>query len=119
MARGIYEVRLKNRLFPALSEEDALEMQVMGNCRGGVSEEDMQVSMLVKEEHAMKLFYLAKSMYDSEKFEWTEVEAAVQSLAIRLGYYTNYQEVTDCVITWTERVAEDMTLEEFQEWLIG
>lgn len=119
MARGIYEVKLRNRLFPALCEEDAMEMQNNGACRGCLSDEDVQVSLMVTEEHTMKLFFLAKSMYDSEKFEYLEVKSAVSALAIKLGYYTTYEEVTDCVISWAERVAEDMTVSELEEWLIG
>lgn len=119
MARGIYEARLKNRFYPALCEGDAMEMQVNGVCHCGLTDEDIEVSLVVKEEHTMKLFVLAKSMYDSEKFEYLEVKSAVSAVAIKMGYYTTYEEVAECVISWVERVAEDMTLSELEEWLIG
>ena len=118
MARGIYEVRLKNRFFPALCVEDATEMQNNGECRRCLSDEDIEVSLLVKEEHTMKLFLLAKTLYDTEKFELCEVETAVRALAIQFGYYNIAAEVTDCVITWVERF-DEMTPSDLEEWVIG
>lgn len=118
MARGIYEIKLKNRLFPALSEEDAMEMQINGECRASLSDEDIQVSLLVKEEHTMKLFLLAKTIYETEKFELSEVETAVRALAIQFGYYNIAAEVTDCIITWVERF-DEMTPSDLEEWIIG
>ena len=118
MARGIYEVKLKEHYFPAQSEEDALQMQNNGNCRAPLADDEVFVSLLVKEEHTMKLFTLAKSMYDTEKFEYKEVKAALSALAFQLGYY-NSVDVAECIISWVERIAEDMTASELEEWLIG
>ena len=118
MARAIYEIKLKNRLFPALNEQDALEMQETF-VYSRMHDEDVVATCVVQEEHTMKLFFLAKSMYDAEKFEYLEVKAAVSALALKLGYYTTHEEVADCVISWVERVAEDMTVSELEEWLIG
>lgn len=118
MARGIYEVTLKHRYFPALSAVEALEMQNNGECRGILQEDDVQVNCVVKEEHTMKLFILAKTMYDTEKFELSEVQAAVSSLAIQLGYYFIHEEITDSILTWVDRFM-DTSLNELQEWIIG
>lgn len=118
MAREIYELKLKDRFFPALSAADALEMHMNGDRHNALTEEAVEVGVIVKGEHTMKLFILAKTMYDTEKFEWNEVGAAVCALARELGYYKNAAEVANCVLTWVERF-EDMTLSELEEWIIG
>ena len=117
MARGIYEIKLNNRFYPAVSYEDVLDMVDTETAKLLV-DTSFTVSEVVKEEHAVKLFMLAKTMYDAERFEANEVEAAVSALARALGYFSNQEEVTDCVLTWAERF-DDMTLAEFEEWLIG
>lgn len=117
MARGIYEVKLKERYFPAISAEDALEMQNNGTT-GALLENETEVTCIVKEEHTMKLFLLAKTMNDTEKFEFNEVESAVCALARELGYYNTYAEVANCVLTWVERF-DEMTLSDLEEWIIG
>ena len=118
MARGIYEIKLKNNYFPALSAADAMEMQANGEGRA-LCEEDVEVKEVVSEEHTMKLFILAKTMYDTEKFEWHEVEAAVCALAKELGYYVNDAEIANCVLTWVERLDDNFSLSDLEEWVIG
>ncbi len=118
MARGIYEIQLNERFFPALSGLDALEMQRNGSgC--GLSEDEVSIKLVVAEEHSMKMFLLAKTMYDSDKFNYKEVRAAVRAVALELGYVATCDQVADCVTTWIERVGEDMTVTEFEEWMIG
>lgn len=115
MARAIYEVKLKERYFPAHSEAEALEMQNESDC--GLKADEASVSLAVKEEHAVKLFLLAKTMYDTEKFDYNEVEVAVQALARELGYFTNYTEISGCIISWTERFC-DIPMDEFVDWIL-
>lgn len=116
MARGIYEIKVKECYFPALSAADALEMQVNSGI-GALTEQDVNVSLVVSEEHTMKLFLLAKTMYDTEKFNYPEVEAAVSALARQLGYFTNSAEITSCITTWVERF-DEMPIDELTNWLI-
>lgn len=118
MARGLYEIKLKERYFPALSAADALEMQANGELPKILHEEDVDVKLIVKEDHTMRLFLLAKTMYDMDKFEYNEVETVVGALAREMGYFNNYAEVTDCVLTWVERF-DDMTTVDLEEWIIG
>lgn len=116
MARGIYEVKIKEPYFPALSEADALEMLRNGST-DTLTEDDVNVTLAVNEEHTMKLFLLAKTMYDTEKFEYKEVHAAISALARELGYFTNCTEVADCVTTWVERF-DEMPADELTDWLV-
>lgn len=118
MARGIYEVKLRERYFPALCEADALEMQINSEACG-LKDEDVEISLVISEEHTMKLFLLAKTMYETEKFDYTEIEAALFALIQKLGYRGREEEVAVCVTTWVERIVEDMSPGEFEEWLIG
>ena len=116
MAKELYEIRLKERDYPASSVAEALDIQCNGDMKSALSEDDYEVSVVVKEEHTMKLFILAKTMQDTEKFEYDEVKAAVCALARELGYQKNYGEVADCILTWVDRFTE-MPLEELQDWL--
>lgn len=119
MARGIYEVKLKEHYFPALSAADAVEMRNNGACDESLSDGEVEVTLLVKEEHTMQLFLLAKTMYDMEKFTCQEVEVVISALARELGYFSIAEDIADCVTLWVERVAEDMTIPELEEWIIG
>ena len=118
MARAIYEIKLRERYFPAKSEEDALEMQNNGNCRGCLEDDEVCVSIVVQEEHTMKLFTAAKAMCDTEMFNSNEIEAALRAMAIQMGYYNTYTDVADCVLTWVDRFV-DMEMSDLQEWIIG
>jgi len=118
MARGIYEITLKTRYFPALSAEDALELHNCGDYLAEFQEEDVEINLIVKEEHTMQLFLLAKTMYDMDKFEHSQVKTTVGALAMEMGYVNNHEEVADCVLTWVERF-DDMTLSDVEEWIIG
>lgn len=119
MAREIYEIKLRENYFPALSENDAIDManSVTDNAR--LEPLDVIVTKVVPDENTMKMFVLAKTMYDTEKFNYKEIHAAITALAVQLGYYANAEQLADMVTTWTERVSEDITLNEFEEWLIG
>lgn len=117
MARGIYEIKLKDNLFPALSAAEALEM-CHSTTTGALLENETEINCIVKEEHVVKLFILAKTMYDTEKFECNEVESAVCALAQELGYYSKAAEVANCILSYVERF-DEMTLSDLEEWIIG
>ena len=119
MARAIYEIKLKYRMFPAQSAADALEMQKNGDLCEGIAEDDVEVSEVVSEEDALKLMVLAATMYDTGVFSDAEVQTAVESVIVKLGYLSEYKEIADCVITWVERLCDGMTVTEIKEWMIG
>lgn len=119
MARGIYQIKLKDSYFPALSSADAVEMRNNGNTDVDLSDDEVEVSLIVQEEHTVRLFLLAKMMYDMEKFSCQEVEVALSALAREMGYFGIAEDIADCVTLWVERVAEDMTPHELEEWIIG
>ena len=118
MAREIYEIRLKNNLVPSTSASEALEAF---NVQAGVdtlTEDETDIRVAVQEEHAVKLFVMAKTLYDTDKFEYEEIAGAIFSLAVSLGYYASASAVAECVTTWVERFYE-MPNSDFQEWLLG
>lgn len=119
MARRIYEIQLKNRFIPGLSQTDAAELWNEGEEEGKkLNEDEVEVNIVCSEEDTMKLFILAKIMYDTDKFNATEIERAVSTLATTLGYKTSL-EIAECVVRWVERMTDDMTLAEIEEWIIG
>ena len=117
MARAIYEIKLKEHYFPALDVADALELRANGDFKNSPVDDEFEVSLVVKEEDTMKLFFFAKTIMDTEKFTSKEIEAAVGAMAKELGYFTNHSAVADCVIKWVERF-DHMTLAELEEWII-
>ena len=118
MAREIYEIKLKDRYIPALSAADALDTLTLGGERMALKAGEVEISLIVQEEHTMKLFLLAKTMYDLDKFEYQHIKTAIGALAREMGYDNNSEEIADCIITWTERF-EDMTLSDLEEWVFG
>ena len=80
--------------------------------------EEVDVKVICNAEHAMKLFVLAKTMYDTEKFDSDDIEVAVRSLALKLNCFCNFEEITSCVMTWVERF-DEMSLADLEEWIIG
>ena len=118
MAKALYDIKLKSSLVPASSEEDALEA-LSASLTMPLDIQDVDTSVVVTEEHTLKLFILAKSMMDSEKFVYNEILAAVTGACRAMGYYARAEALADCVVTWTERIAEDLTLAEMEEWLLG
>ena len=118
MGRAIYEIKLRENYFPATSAEDALEMQRNGNCSGILQEGEVIVTPRVGEESTIKLFLLAKTMYDMEKYTYAEVKSAVTALAREMGYFAEAEQFAETVTTWVERF-DDMPRSEFEEWLIG
>jgi hypothetical protein len=118
MARAIYEVKLRENYFPATSVEDALEMQRNGNCCGLLQESEFIVTPRLGEESTIKLFLLAKTMYDMEKYTYQEVKAAVTALSREMGYFAEAEQFAETVTTWIERF-DDMPRSEFEDWLMG
>lgn len=116
MARGIYEIKLRERYVPALNEEDAID--VMVNTANLTAEEGIEVSLVVRDDHALKLFTLVATMYDAQRFSCDEIKSTVTALARSLGYYEDAEELADTVIRWVERL-DGMTVTEIEEWLIG
>lgn len=118
MARRIYEIKLRNGYVPALSEAEALEMQSGGSISGCLHEDDVSISICIPEADTVKMFLLAKTMYDTEKFSYQEVAAAVKAVAVELGYFRIAEDVVDMITTWVERF-EELPADEFKEWLLG
>ena len=118
MARAIYEMKLKEGFFPALSGAEALHMQ-NNLASGALLEEDVTIRVAVTAEHTLKMFTLCKTMYDTEKYTFKEIHSAIKAVATEMGYFAEAESVADMITTWTERVGEDMPLSEFEEWLLG
>ena len=118
MARAIYEIKLKDPYFPAESAEDALELFRTKDITLSVEDPQIEVTAVVSTEDTVKLFVLAKTMYDTERFELNQIRVAVRALAGQMGYYLDADKVTECVLSWAERF-DEMELSEIEEWIIG
>lgn len=118
MARSIYEIKLKEPYFPAQSEAEAIELLKDKDTVLFFSGPGIEVTTVVNEEDTMKLFILAKTMYDLEKFELNQIRLAVKAVAGQMGNYIQAEQITECVLSWTEKF-DEMTLSELEEWIIG
>lgn len=118
MARAIYEIKLKDPYFPAESAADALELFKAKDITLSAEDPEIDVNVVVNTQDTVKLFVLAKTMYDTERFELNQIRVAVKALAGQMGYYLEADKVTECVLSWAERF-DEMELSEIEEWIIG
>lgn len=116
MAMKMYEFRLKERFIPAENEDTAKELLGDGDVLVKYYD-NLETKKVVEEDDTMKLFILAKTMMDLDRYNCEEIAVAVSALATRLGY-SDAPEIAESVITWTERFV-DVTLFDLQEWLLG
>lgn len=117
MAKSIYKIQLKEDLFPAVSAAEALEIQNNGNSFGVLQEDEVVVTPIVGEESTIKLFMLAKTMYDMEKYTYQEIKSTLTALACQMGYWKDSEQIAETVTTWVERF-DELPADEFQEWLL-
>lgn len=118
MARAIYEIKLTEPFFPAQSANEAIELLKDKEPALFFSGPGIEVTTVVDEADTMKLFILAKTMYDTEKFELNQIRVAVRALAGQMGYYLQAEQITECVLSWTEKF-DECTLSELEEWIIA
>lgn len=118
MARIIYEVKLSSPLFPANSYDEAGEMMMNSAGLKEYLQDDYSVRQKVSEEHTVKLFTLARTLNETEKFDYREVQVMVRALAQELGYVQDAEEIAECVVAWNERL-EELDESEFIDWLFG
>lgn len=118
MARAIYEIKLKEPYFPAESAAEAIEMLKAKDITLFFDGPGIEVTTVVDTPDTAKLFVLAKTMYDTERFELNQIRVAVRALAGQMGYYLDADKVTECVLSWTERF-DEMDLSELEEWIIA
>lgn len=118
MAREIYEIKLKDPYFPAASVREAVEMLKQKDITLFFNDPGIEVNTVVTNADTVKLFVLAKTMYDTDRFELNQIRAAVKGLASQMGYYLESDKITECVLSWTEKF-DEMDLSELEEWLIA
>ena len=116
MGRCIYEVKLKQRYFPAFSKEEALRLRNQDDNATLTENDDVEIDVIVPEYEAMKLFVLAKIMQDNN-FDCQEIYEALEALCKRMGYISNRAEIAVCVADWVEKF-DAITLEELKEWMM-
>lgn len=115
MGKKMYVMNLKNRVTAAATEEEALD-SLNGRVARYVDSDYFTATELVDEELTAKMLILCRTMTQTEKFELSEVKAAVRSLITRADLRADAEELVDSVIEWTERL-DDLDEEEFMDWL--
>lgn len=118
MSRAIYEIKLKEPYFPAKDTNDAIGMLKAKDTTLFFDGPGIEVTEVVNQQDTMKLFVLAKTMYDTDRFDLNQIRVAVKALAGQMGHYTRAEQVTECVLEWAEKF-EEMSLSELEEWIIA
>lgn len=118
MSRAIYEIKLKEPYFPAKNVTEAVSMLKAKDTDLFFDGPGIEVTEVVSEQDTMKLFVLAKTMYDTDRFDLNQVRVAVRALAGQMGHYVIAEKITECVLEWAEKF-EEMSLSELEEWIIA
>lgn len=116
MSKMLYEVRINPDVVPAVSKKDALgEIYDAGIT---LTESDAVINVLLDEDKTVRLFTLARMMYQSEKYEYDEISAALLGLCKCMGCEEREAQMcVNAVCTWCERL-EDADDDEWEEWLM-
>lgn len=116
MSKMLYEIRINPDVIPAVSRKDALEE--LNNSGISLTENDTSVIVLLDEDKTVRLFTLARMMYQSEKYEYDEINAALLGLCKCMGCEEREARMcVDAVCTWCERM-EDLDDDEWEDWLM-
>ena len=115
MAKQIYRMNLKNHMGVAESAEGLFE-EMNTLYYDGLKREDVDIKPVVSEEITKKMLILHRVMYNSEKFEYTDIFNAIMSL-VPPENWDQREEIVDGVCITGERLS-DLTEEEFMDWFV-
>ena len=115
MAKQIYCMNLKQHMGVAESAEGLFE-EMNTLYYDGLKREDVDIKPVVSEEITKKMLILHRVMYNSEKFEYTDIFNAIMSL-VPPENWDQREEIVDGVCITGERLS-DLTEEEFMDWFV-
>ena len=115
MARQIYCMNLQHHMGVAESAEELFE-ELNTLYYEGLKREDVDIKPVVSEEITKKMLILHRVMYNSEKFEYTDIFNAIMSL-VPPENWDQREEIVDGVCITGERLS-DLTEEEFMDWFV-
>ena len=115
MAKQIYCMNLQNHMGIAESAEELFE-ELNTLYYEGLKREDVDIRLAVSEEATKKMLLLHRVMYNSEKFEYTDIFNAIMSL-VPAENRNERKEIVDAVCVTGERLS-DLTEEEFMDWFV-
>ena len=114
--KKIYRVTLQSNLMPGENPEEAFNRVYDNLDIKSLDVDYFKVEEVISAEHTAKLYTTARMFYATEKYEYKEVEAMTQALAISMGYPLSPEEVAQAILVWVERL-DDCDDDEFFEWL--
>lgn len=115
MAKQIYRMELQHNMGIAESEDGFFE-KLNTLYYEGLKKEDVNIEPVVSEEITKKMLLLHRVMYNSEKFEYTDIFNAIMSL-VPAENWDEREEIADGVCITGERLS-DFTEEEFMDWFV-
>ena len=115
MAKQIYRMELQHNMGIAESEDGFFE-EMNALYYEALKREDVDIKPVISEEITKKMLLLHRVMYNSEKFEYTDIFNAIMSL-VPAENLDQREEIVDAVCTTGERLS-DLDEEEFMDWFI-
>ena len=115
MSKQIYRMNLKHHMGIAESEDGFFE-EMNTLYYEALKREDVDIKPVVSEEITKKMLLLHRVMYNSEKFEYTDIFNAIMSL-VPPENWDQREEIADGVCITGERLS-DLTEEEFMDWFV-
>lgn len=115
MGKSLYQITVPDGIIPASSANDAWEMCHLADHS---DQNDFILKELVDEGLTAKLLMISRFMYQADRFEFTEVRAALMAILDNYPDLKQYAaDVAEGVCQWTERILDDMDDEEFMDWM--
>ena len=115
MAKQIYRMELQHNMGIAESEDGFFE-EMNTLYYEALKREDVDIKPVVSEEITKKMLLLHRMMYNSEKFEYTDIFNAIMSL-VPPENWDQREEIADAVCVTGERLS-DLNEEEFMDWFV-
>lgn len=115
MAKQIYRMELQHNMGIAESEDGFFE-EMNTLYYEALKREDVDIKPVVSEEITKKMLLLHRVMYNSEKFEYTDIFNAIMPF-VPAENWGQREEIVDGVCITGERLS-DLTEEEFMDWFV-
>lgn len=111
---NLYKYNFAVTAVPAMTAEDAADRYSNETDDATTNEKDF--SVLVPHEDFIKIFRLARTLYEIEQYTAEDVEVLVEAYSKNLGYNLSKSDLWYGILLWAERLM-DMDDEDIEDWL--
>ena len=110
---NLYRYKHAITVVPSPNTENAQD-RYFGETEIWADQKDFEI--LVPHQDFVKLFRLARTLYDIEQYSAEDVETLVDAYAKKLGYSLSSSDLWHGILKWVERF-DDFGDEDIEDWL--